>query len=466
MSVAEFHSTQSRGLLGRPASEVAHLLALRFLDEAAGGATRLHDPNDAEALHDFRVGMRRLRSLMRAYEAELRGSVGKKWRRRVRDIASLTNEGRDAEVQVEWLEREIASMRMNKRGARWVLRQVQERMDDAYAEVRSDVLREFGQSELKLRQRLRLLPETDGRDEDEPTFGERTGALLREQLGILWDLTTSAHSPDDEREIHDARIAAKRIRYVLEPLQNEIEGAKKLVKTMKRLQDVLGDLHDVQVVEETLRKLRLRASSPVKVAGTVAAIDELTRRAEMQRMELFRDFDSQWHHREGPQFFETVASLADQLQGIEPEPTELERVFRLSALPAEARAGRREELVMGWMPGEHIREHLEQHVGGAETRWLRVVELVSAGRTTVAQEELDEATFKKLFSLTVGRRLKLRRYWVGEWCFECTPRDQLVVLRCRTANAAQAPAFPDWLAPHVAAEIGVDEPLELASLAA
>ncbi len=454
------------GLLGRPSTEVAHLLALRFLDEAASGATRLHDPNDSEALHDFRVGMRRLRSLMRAYGPELRSSVGKKWRRRVRDIASLTNEGRDAEVQVEWLKREFASMRLHKRGARWVLRQIEERMDDAYAEVRSDVLREFGQSEMKLRQRLRLLPNTEESAADEPTFGGRTGALLREQLKTLWDLTTSAHSPDDEREIHDARIAAKQIRYVLEPLQDEIKGGKKLVKTMKRLQDVLGDLHDVQVVEETLRKLRLRASSPVKVAGTVAAIDELSRRAEMQRMELFRNFDSQWHHCEGPRFFETVSALADELQGIEPEPDEYERAFRLSALPAEAKVGRREELLLGWFPGETIREHLEKRVTDTEIRYLRRVELESAGRLTVAREELDEATFKKLFSLTVGRRLKLRCYSIDQWRFECTPREALVIVRCMTPTSTEPPAFPEWLEPLVEGELGVDEQLELSSLAA
>ena len=51
-------------LLPRPPEEGARRLALSYLDQAARARPRLADPADAEALHDFRVGLRRLRSCL------------------------------------------------------------------------------------------------------------------------------------------------------------------------------------------------------------------------------------------------------------------------------------------------------------------------------------------------------------------------------------------------------------------
>src|SRR5918998_1337794 len=89
-------------LLDRFADEATRLLALTYLDEIALAERRLADPQDAEALHDFRVALRRLRSCIRAYRNELKGSVSKRMRRSLRELMLVTNEGRDAEVHLEW----------------------------------------------------------------------------------------------------------------------------------------------------------------------------------------------------------------------------------------------------------------------------------------------------------------------------------------------------------------------------
>jgi len=90
-------------LLSRSAQEASRLLALGYLDEISRAEQRLGDPLDAEALHDFRVGLRRLRSCLRAYRVALEGSVSKKMRRRFRDLTLATNAGRDSEIQLAWL---------------------------------------------------------------------------------------------------------------------------------------------------------------------------------------------------------------------------------------------------------------------------------------------------------------------------------------------------------------------------
>src|SRR5919205_1701354 len=91
-------------LLDRHPKEAARVIALEFLAQASAARERLDDPSDAEALHDFRVAIRRLRSTIRAFRRELDESVGGKARRRLRRLAQATNGGRDAEVQIEWVE--------------------------------------------------------------------------------------------------------------------------------------------------------------------------------------------------------------------------------------------------------------------------------------------------------------------------------------------------------------------------
>src|ERR687890_1341184 len=90
-------------LLERSAPESARLLALSHLDAIDRARLRLGDGLDGEALHDFRVGIRRLRSAIRAYRDELEGSVGGKERRQLRNLARATNDGRDLEGQPDWV---------------------------------------------------------------------------------------------------------------------------------------------------------------------------------------------------------------------------------------------------------------------------------------------------------------------------------------------------------------------------
>src|SRR5436190_487112 len=59
--------------------------------------------DDAGALHDYRVALRRLRSCLRAYRQPLRSSVTSKTLRRLRRLTHGTNRSRDLDVHLAWL---------------------------------------------------------------------------------------------------------------------------------------------------------------------------------------------------------------------------------------------------------------------------------------------------------------------------------------------------------------------------
>jgi len=71
-------------LLARAPEEGARLVALALTARAEAARRRLAEPDDPEALHDFRVAVRRLRSTLAAYKPELAGGVGKREARRPR----------------------------------------------------------------------------------------------------------------------------------------------------------------------------------------------------------------------------------------------------------------------------------------------------------------------------------------------------------------------------------------------
>ncbi len=242
-------------LLGRPPEEGARRLALGFLDQAAAARPRLDDLEDTEALHDFRVGLRRLRSALRAYRGHLDDAVPKKLARRLRDLAGATGEGRDTEVQIEWLRGEARLFGSYHRpGAAWLLERLERRRQEAYADILGEVAGAFGDLDHDLRKRLSVY-RTEvhlGADSPQETLAGATAAILRAQVQELDDHLARIAGPDDEEQSHEARIAAKRLRYLLEPHIEELPQAKPTVKRIKALQEILGELHDAHVLEKEL----------------------------------------------------------------------------------------------------------------------------------------------------------------------------------------------------------------------
>jgi CHAD domain-containing protein len=251
-------------VLPRAPEEGARLLALSFLDQAAATFPRLQDRSDPEGLHDFRVALRRLRSCLRAYRRHLDRSLPKKLKKRLRRLAAATGPGRDTEVQIEWLRPQGRHLAASHRaGLTWLLARLDERLRKAQARLSDQLDEEFPALEKDLRDRLSVYRTEVHLDAHarRATFGEATAAILREQAAELESHLARIQDADDETEAHEARISAKRLRYLLEPLLDEIPSAAPLVKRLKGLQDILGELHDAHVLETELQTGATAAAS-------------------------------------------------------------------------------------------------------------------------------------------------------------------------------------------------------------
>jgi CHAD domain-containing protein len=335
-------------LLARPPEEGARRLALSFLDQAAAAWPRLNaaagsEKNsetdaDSEALHDFRVGLRRLRSCLRAYEKALAGGLPKKLARRLRRLAQATGPGRDTEVQMEWLRRRRKELgRGHHTGLAWELGRLEARLRDAYAELTGHLGEEFPGLEKEVRQRLSVYRAEVRLEAGGPeiTLGDATAAILRDQTADLEDHLSHVHGADDEKQAHRARISAKRLRYLLEPLADELPGAAPLVKRLKNFQDLLGDLHDAHVLAAELaaavetaaaeRARRLLALALREIPDeTLLRIERrrphepgllaLARLNHDRRDRLFAELATGWLGGQAEELFAQVKVLAEEME--------------------------------------------------------------------------------------------------------------------------------------------------------
>jgi CHAD domain-containing protein len=129
--------------------------------------------------------------------------------------------------------------------------------------------------------------------------------IVAVRLDELCSLATQALDPAEVVALHDARIAAKRLRYVLE-VTGELFGpyARTAVKKTKELQDLVGEIHDCDVLEPRLLGVleELRAEDAVRVlhgaepvhGDDFRGIELFLVRVRARRQELFTQFVRFW----------------------------------------------------------------------------------------------------------------------------------------------------------------------------
>lgn len=323
-------------LLQLPVRQAIGAIALAYLQQAAAAAQRLAGAEDDEALHDFRVALRRLRTCLRAHADRIDDRVPKKLRRRIKTIAAATGQARDTEVQRAWLRGEMGNLPPRQRPdlARLEAR-LEQRQRSAYEEIRADVLPEFRRAERKLHKALTALAKPPVAAADVPlTFAQAVASLARQHAAELKSSLARFKSPAHAEEAHLARISAKRLRYLLEPVAHRLAIEDTVLRQLRVLQDLLGELRDLQllvgelgaaveavaveqasgllrrVLEDGMDPARWRAPRPGHgYAGLLTAA--WLARAQQER--LFRRIRAEYGRQRMAALAQQVFGLADQL---------------------------------------------------------------------------------------------------------------------------------------------------------
>ena len=226
-------------------------LARQYLNAAIDARKRLKGSPDAEALHDLRVALRRLRSCLRAYAPYVVGMIPAKLTKHLHALARETNAAREAEVQLAWLHANGKGLDGSERpGRRWLRARLVLQKNLGYSHVCGETLAEFDKVTRKFRAALTVAcaKHVSRGAPRQTSFIAAAARQIDQYAAVLWQELGVIRSAKDDAAIHAARITGKRLRYLLEPLV----PAGELIETLKAFQDQLGELHDRNVLRSEI----------------------------------------------------------------------------------------------------------------------------------------------------------------------------------------------------------------------
>ncbi|HLW78151.1 MAG TPA: CHAD domain-containing protein [Terriglobia bacterium] len=244
-------------------------LALRQLNRFAGLEAKVLKGDDRRAVHDLRVSSRRLQQLLDLLFPAPAKDV-RRLRRKVRTARRALSEVRNCDVHLERVERALARRRTSQRPTWEAVRgYLLERRAASFEKA----VRKLGKANIPgVHRRLKehLGPRPGGAKHSAPVQPPAVAASphrapgaapwqenARAALARVWR-DYAAHIAESLRQpatpdLHAARIATKRLRYLAEVLAALGQpGSAEVLASLRRLQAHLGDWHDLEVFEQML----------------------------------------------------------------------------------------------------------------------------------------------------------------------------------------------------------------------
>lgn len=251
------------------------LLALsRTLPSARNG--------DPEGIHQARVATRRMRE---ALPLVTRGSKGRKLKKTVSRLTRALGRVRELDVALINLDEVTADGTMHTEGIDLLRANIKEERQRLY----TDMAERLDSVDLDRLQRKALAAAArHAESEGDADAARRLRAVIKRAarravaLQAAIDNAGGIYLPD---RLHEVRIAIKKLRYVLE-IARELSRsrASARIRMLKTVQDLLGRMHDLEMLIMRIRALQGSDRAPtLKVS---ADLDRLVRRLEMECRQL------------------------------------------------------------------------------------------------------------------------------------------------------------------------------------
>ena len=298
--------TERVGILD-PQAWLAEVLRVRF-EEVIKCRDAALDPARIDGVHDMRVAIRRLRSVIRDFGEITDKFPLKNLRKRLKRLADSLGVVRDADVCITTLEE--LSVQADDEAIRAGI----ESIASEYRVTRAE-----GLEELKKELASERIADLESR------FDAALGESLKQrglyQVGRIEDAAESIVSkcrkefveqgdaiyyPHSIQRLHRMRIAGKHLRYAVELFMDVLgKDAEVLAEETKKMQGYLGDVHDCDVWTTQLRDRALNGKSkkdPDKTEQKAAVwlLSEFQRRrtkAYRKALALWTKWDDEsfWH---------------------------------------------------------------------------------------------------------------------------------------------------------------------------
>ena len=294
---------------------------LPLLDSFEKEIGGVREGKDIEYIHRMRVASRRLRAALPLFSSCFAPGDYQSWMQELKKITRALGEARDTDVQLDFLRSYAKKIRKNggKEGAGdrtqaalaaeigvFIHRLGRKRsvLQDHVAAA-LDGLEKSGALPAMRAAFLGLAPPAGGVRRRMPATGipgiaaDRIAGRLEEFLSFEPYLA----DPDAITEHHAMRIAAKKLRYTIEVYGPVYRlSLKKPLRRVKKVQEILGDIHDCDVWIDTLTKMIVRQRArprpgivPEKATHTLTGIRLFLLDREKRRHALHRRMLQYWN---------------------------------------------------------------------------------------------------------------------------------------------------------------------------
>jgi CHAD domain-containing protein len=288
-----------------PSIEVAADIIRTYLAVARQNEAGVIADIDTEFLHDYRVSLRRVRSVLSLFKGVFSPEQTDVLKREFSDLMAPTGRVRDLDVYL--LEKDIYFNLIPPN-----LHLGAEAMFAQFAKERSRALatltRRFRSAAYgkKMDQLAALFADLKGL---EPGPNADRGAysyacaLIWKRYRKVCKLARGITPETPDEVVHDLRIDCKKLRYLMEffdPLFDKSDF-KTLIKPLKKLQDNLGLFNDYSVQQEALLEFvatqsnaqgRANAQLAMSVGGLIAVLDQRQKAERDRVIANFQHFDS------------------------------------------------------------------------------------------------------------------------------------------------------------------------------
>jgi CHAD domain-containing protein len=212
----------------------------------------VREAEDIEFIHRMRVASRRIRSCLPLFEECFPSRKYKEWRKEIRNITRALREARDSDVQIAFLKTYIDKLEEEslRPGVERFLLRLRQRRERVQPRVIKALDRLFGGGVVEDMEKLCRKMRSGSRHAgtNSPETYQNALVHITTRLEEIFDHEASVYIPENIEEHHAMRIAVKRLRYTMEVFSPLYEGELETqIAVCKKLQDMLGDLHDCDV---------------------------------------------------------------------------------------------------------------------------------------------------------------------------------------------------------------------------
>ncbi|MEW6060592.1 MAG: CHAD domain-containing protein [Bacteroidota bacterium] len=274
--------------------------------------------DDAEAIHDMRVASRRFHAAAQIFSDCCSGLILAECERYVRKLRKSAGAIRDSDVQRLFVERLLkkSTPRRYLPGLQRLLLRLAQRREKRYKKILSAINTFEKSGVIEKMKRALSLPLPTRRST--VTLRQHAAEAIASHLATFLSYEQYVHQSSALDELHQMRIAAKRLRYVMEIFNPAYNGAlTPYLRIVRSIQDTLGEMRDCAVwllsVPVFLDKERKRTEKFLGDASSFRQIEKgilyFADIARQEQTKQYKTFVRIWNRTEQTQTWKTLNEL-------------------------------------------------------------------------------------------------------------------------------------------------------------